>query len=170
MSIFIGVGSNISQDKNILKALALLQKSLKVIKTSTFYQTKAIGPQKQDSYYNGVWQIESTLPPEEIKFNILRKVENNCGRTRSSNKFAPREIDLDLLLYHDKMISYSEMKIPDPDLYSRNFIAFPLAELDPNLVIPDTKKTINAIISSMKKDNMVALVEFTQILKERIGK
>lgn len=169
MSIFIGVGSNIEPEVNILKALDLLAEQVKVIATSNFYLTKPIGNLDQDPYYNGVWEIETELAPAILKFAVLRKVEENCGRSQSTDRYAPRKIDLDLLLYHNETITSPELRLPDPDIYQRDFIAFPLFEMKPELLIPDTKTSINAIISGMNKHDMELLVGFTVRIQKKIN-
>ena len=72
---------------------------------------------------------------------MLRTIENGLHRNRESDKYASRTIDLDLLLFGNMVIHEEGLTIPDPDIYNRSFIAFPLSELNPDLIMPDTKKT-----------------------------
>ena len=169
MKIFIGVGSNIQQERNITDALARLSKRVDIKGISTFYKTTPILRKDQDDYLNGVWQISTSMPPEELKFDVLRTIEKELHRNRESDKYAPRTIDLDLLLYGDMVIHEENLTIPDPDIYKRSFIAFPLSELNPDLVMPDTRKPLSDILSVLSNDNMTLDITFTESLRRMVG-
>ena len=125
---FIAVGANIEPEKNIRAALTMLQQQTQVIGSSTFYRTKPIGRRDQPAYINGVWQIETELPPTEVKTRLLLPIEQQLGRVRTGDKFAPRTIDLDLILYDDLVLDDSDIKLPHPDI-ARPFVYFPVVEL-----------------------------------------
>ena len=82
------------------------------------------------------------MQPLDLKYKLLREVENELGRERSSDKYAPREIDLDILLYGDSVINENGLVVPDPEIGERAFLAIPLCDLDPELVVPGTGKSI----------------------------
>jgi hypothetical protein len=75
--------------------------------------------------------IETNQPPVAVKVTVLRRIEETLGRVRSEDKFAPRTIDLDLLLYDDVAMSSDMLVLPDPDLACRPFLAIPVFELEP---------------------------------------
>ncbi len=132
--IFIGVGSNIEPEKNLTHSLQLLNESMPVRAISTHYRTSPLnGRSEQDDYINGVWKIESELSPSDLKKLVLSPIEKACGRKRTSDKYASRPVDLDILLWGDMLIPGS---LPDPDLFTRPFLAFPLLELSPALILP----------------------------------
>jgi len=82
--------------------------------------------------------------PIEFKFCVLRKIESEMKRIRTENKYSPRTIDLDILLFKDEIINNCEITIPDPDIYDRNFLFAGLLYLNPSLVIyPENKPLIN---------------------------
>jgi len=166
---FIGVGSNIQPERNITDALVRLSKRVDIKGISTFYKTTPILRKDQDDYLNGVWQISTSVPPEKLKFGVLRKIEKELNRNWESDKYASRTIDLDLLLYGDLVIHEENLTIPDPDICKRSFIAFPLSEINPNLVMPDIKKPLIDILNALSKDNMIPDITFTESLRSMVG-
>lgn len=128
---YISVGSNIDPEESITAALALLGRQIPVTRVSTFYRTKAIGDSgdsAQPDFLNGVWEVRTEREPRWIKYDVLLPIETACGRRRTADKFAPRTIDLDLVLYGDAEINESDMTIPHCDLI-RPFVCGPLLEL-----------------------------------------
>ena len=165
---YIGVGSNIEPESNITDALARLSKHVDITGISSFYKTAPLLRENQDNYLNGVWQISTSTLPGDLKFGVLRGIEKELHRKRESNKYAPRTIDLDILLYDDMVMQEDNLTIPDPDICKRSFIAFPLSELNPDLVMPDTKKLLIDILSVLSKENMIADLAFTERLRRMV--
>jgi 2-amino-4-hydroxy-6-hydroxymethyldihydropteridine diphosphokinase len=167
-TVYIGVGSNINPKKNIIKALNLLQKQSEVAVAgiSSFYSTVPINRVDQDNFLNGIFEIRTTVAAESLKLNILGSIEIELERERNKDKFASRTIDLDILVYGD--LDSEALRIPDPDIYTRNFIAVPLRELNPRLVLPDSGKTISDLPISTNTDSMQTEQDFTELLRERI--
>jgi dihydroneopterin aldolase/2-amino-4-hydroxy-6-hydroxymethyldihydropteridine diphosphokinase len=166
---FIGVGSNIEPERNITDALVRLSKHVDITGISSFYKTAPFLRKNQNNYLNGVWQISTSIPPGELKSGVLRTIEKELHRSRESDKYAPRTIDLDLLLYGDMVIHEGDLTIPDPDICKRSFIAFPLYEINPDLVMPDTKKPLIDILSALSEDNMIPDTTFTERLRRMVG-
>lgn len=137
-TVYIAVGSNIDPERHIPAALSRLHRRLTVTAVSTFYQTAPLGRPEQDPYVNGVIQVRTGLEPRELKFGVLRPLEAELGRRRGPDRLASREIDLDLVLHGDRVLSEPDLALPDPDLRERAFIAVPLVELAPDLTLPDT--------------------------------
>jgi dihydroneopterin aldolase/2-amino-4-hydroxy-6-hydroxymethyldihydropteridine diphosphokinase len=129
---FIAVGSNVAPEENIPEAFGQLRNHARVIACSTFYRTPPLNRPEQPAFINGVWEIETGLLPRAMKFDLLRPIEARLGRVRSKDKYAPRPIDLDILLYGAWVMDEEDLRIPDPDIYSRAFLAWPLYELAPN--------------------------------------
>lgn len=121
---FIGVGSNVEPEPNIVSALELLRSRARVTGSSTFYRTEPIGRPGQPTFINGVWRIDTALSPRQIRNELLRPIEEELGRRRCADKFAPRTIDLDLLLCDDLVVD----GLPHPDL-ARPFVCGPVHEL-----------------------------------------
>lgn len=166
--VYIGIGSNIDPELYIEKALDLLKKKVEVTGISSFYLTKPIFNKDINDFVNGVCQVNTALEPEKLKFDILKKIEKKLHRKKTKEKYSSRTIDLDLILYGNRIINTDKLKIPDPDIYTRAFISIPLYELDPKLILPDTGKYINEIINNFNTDGMTPMNEFSIYLKKII--
>lgn len=147
---FIGIGSNIEPEANIQRAVARLARELRITGVSTFYRSEAIGEKPQPAFVNGVVAVETPLPPLELKLKVLRRIEAELGRQRSADKYAPRTIDLDLLLYDDLVLDTPELTLPDPHISERACIAVPLAELAPQLRLPGTGESISEVARRLR--------------------
>lgn len=130
MFCYIGIGSNLGdREKYIKNAIEKLKKTegVEVKKISSIYETEPVGGMKQGKYLNGVIKIETWLKPHDL-MTKLQEIEKQSGRIRSV-KNAPRTMDLDILLYGDKKIDESGLKIPHPKMYEREFVMKPLKEI-----------------------------------------
>ncbi|AOL16753.1 folate biosynthesis protein [Sulfolobus sp. A20] len=168
---YIALGSNISPEENIKKALKLLKERLGALKISTVYLTKPLPPFiSQPNFYNCVVETNASLDPYNIKFNILRGIEKELGRVRDPNdKFAPRTIDLDLILYGNLIVNSKDLVIPDPEIEKRPFLALPLYELNEDLVIPGINKSIKEIVKKFSENiDMTPLYDYTEKLRREI--
>lgn len=166
--IFIAVGSNIEPEQHISRALRLLAGGVTVRASSTFYRTAALGRGEQPRFLNGVWRIETSLSARELKFAVLREIESKLGRIRTADKCAARTIDLDILLYDDSIIRESDLYIPDPDVRTRPFLAVPLLELSPDLVMPDTGEPLAALVDPVSRTGLEAVDGITRQLRAMI--
>jgi len=168
IEVYVAVGSNIEPEKNISAALEKLQQYVRVKATSTFYRTMPIGRPEQSAFLNGVWLIATGKPARELKFEVLRKIETELGRVRTSDNYAARTIDLDIALYGNAVINEPDFRIPDAGIRQRPFIAVPLLELKPSLVLPDTGEKLAALLSDKSCQDLEPVYSFTESLKERI--
>jgi 2-amino-4-hydroxy-6-hydroxymethyldihydropteridine diphosphokinase len=116
----IGIGSNIRADLNIQKILELLAHDVEIIQVSQMVQTKPIGIANQPDYTNGAVRIRTNLDQTELTA-YLKQLEDLMGRDRNPEKFGPRNIDLDILIWNNTVI--------DQDYYSRDFLRNSAAEL-----------------------------------------
>lgn len=123
----IGVGSNIAPFKYIPAAFTLLKQRQRIIASSTFYQTEPLGRPDQPAFINGVWAIQTTTPPLRLQ-KQLHDIEDQLGRIRTSDKYAPRVIDLDLILHGREQCHTQKLTLPHPDL-NRAFVLGPTVEL-----------------------------------------
>ena len=112
-TVIIGVGSNIKAKTNIPQMLEILKEKVTVLKVSEFIITKPIGILDQPDFTNGVVKIESDLSQEELNL-LLKGIEDLMGRERKSPKFGPRCIDLDIVVWNNKIV--------DDDYYTRDFL------------------------------------------------
>jgi 2-amino-4-hydroxy-6-hydroxymethyldihydropteridine diphosphokinase len=165
---FVSVGSNVEPEENVSKAIGLLKKQVRIIGISTVYLTEPVERPGQPAYYNCVIAIDTPLAPLELKQTVLRPIEDELGRVRGEDRFSPRTIDLDLVLYEDLIIKSAELTLPDPEIRTRPFLAGPLYELSPNLIMPDSKEPIAKIAARIRGNGMKPLVAYTNRLIREI--
>lgn len=165
---FIGVSSNINPAENVREAIRLLSKEEHISGISTVYETLPEGGLNQPRYFNCVVEIETKTPPEELKYKVLRKIEKDLGRKRSRNKYASRAIDLDLILYDNLVLKTDDFTLPDPHIASRPYLAIPLCELSPELVLPGSGLRIKELASNLSREGMQPLNNYTKLLKKEI--
>lgn len=154
---YIGIGSNLgSAITNCRQAIALLNEhpKIKVISRSSFYETEPVGPQDQNWFINAVVEIKTDLEPLSL-LDALLAIEVEMGRIREE-KWGPRIIDLDILLYGNLTLNNSRLEIPHPEMIYRRFVLAPLAELTPNSIHPTVKKSIQQLLSELPEDKKVA--------------
>jgi dihydroneopterin aldolase/2-amino-4-hydroxy-6-hydroxymethyldihydropteridine diphosphokinase len=163
---YISIGSNIHPAENILQSLRLLIIQVQITNISMVYLTEATERPDQPNYYNLVIEIETVLSPFELKQEVLRQIETGLGRERTLDKSAPRTIDLDLILYADLVIESDELTIPDPQILTRPFIALPLSELAPELLVPKYNVTAKELAVQMQVHTMQVLAEYTVLLRK----
>ena len=164
VDVFLAVGSNIDPERHIRDALTHVKSLARVTGVSMFYRTHPLGPPGQPPFLNGVWRIETSTPAHKLKFDCLRSVEMELGRVRTADKYAPRTIDLDLILYGQAVIDEPGLKVPDPDICTRAFIAIPVLELAPDLVLPDVEERL-ASVTRVGVAGMEPVKEFTERLR-----
>lgn len=108
------------------------------------YTSPAFGPPGQPDFLNAAALVETELPPLAVR-DRLREIESALGRVRTSDRYAPRPIDLDLILFDDLVIDTPPLRLPDPDLLERAYLAVTAAELDPTLPHPETGEPLGAL-------------------------
>ena len=165
---FIAVGSNVDPLIQIPEALRLLAQRVTIIAISTFYQTKAIARPEQPDYRNGMFKIQVEMSPMDLKMNVLRDIEHKLGRIRTSDPLAARTIDLDVVLFGDLDIDEEGLRLPAPDVRERPFVAVPLLELAPDLIMPDTQEPLASLQSARGGASLMPDKTLSQTLKERI--
>jgi len=171
---FIAVGSNIEPQKNILAALMALQQEVHIVASSTFYRTEAIGRPDQPKFVNGVWCIDTDLPAAQMGHEVLKSVEARLGRVRAEDRFAPRTIDLDLVLYNDVQVSRDDLILSHPDI-ERPFVYLPIIELlsqECEWISTELRERIRRLLPQepCATDVGEPLHKFTQQLRTRLRK
>ncbi len=134
---FIGLGSNIHPRRNFLKlALSELtrQGRCEIVRKSSLYETKPLGDRAKTNFLNMVIELHTKLAPKEL-FLLLKEIERTLGR-KPRERWADREIDLDILLVDDIVSIDETLTIPHPRITERDFVLVPLLEIDPEMVNP----------------------------------
>jgi 2-amino-4-hydroxy-6-hydroxymethyldihydropteridine diphosphokinase len=150
----IGLGSNLGDREAILNgAIAALGNTAGVVvrKVSSFHDTAPVGgPPGQGMFKNAAAAVETTLDPLAL-LHVLQDIEARFGRVRTV-PWGERTLDLDLLLFDDRIIDTPELCIPHPRLATRRFVLEPLAEIAPEAVEPISKRTIAGILAGLDQD------------------
>lgn len=134
---FVALGANLedpaAQVRAALEALAALP-GVRLIRASSLYRTAPVGVTGQPDYINAVAEVSTDLPPGELLAALFR-IEEQFGRERHY-RYAPRTLDLDLLLHDELVLHTQELTLPHPRLHLRAFVLVPLAEIAPDLHLP----------------------------------
>jgi 2-amino-4-hydroxy-6-hydroxymethyldihydropteridine diphosphokinase len=151
------LGSNIgNREETLLKSIALLnEKAGNVIAVSSLYETEPWKMENAGGFINQAVEVRTQLSAEELMDTLLA-IEQSLGRTRNSEKYESRTIDLDILFYNNSILSTEKVKIPHPLLHQRNFVLEPLAEIAPAFIHPKLKKNITQLLLECKDSYTVA--------------
>jgi 2-amino-4-hydroxy-6-hydroxymethyldihydropteridine diphosphokinase len=148
---YISLGSNLGDRRNTLeRAIAALAETPRVVvrKFSSFRETEPVGgPPGQGMFLNAAAELETRLDPFRL-LRVLQEIEVRCGRVRTV-RWGARTLDLDLLLFEDRIIKTAELTVPHPRLRMRRFVLEPLAEIAPEAIDPETKRTVAELLASL---------------------
>jgi len=150
---YIGLGANLGdRETTIERAVRLLDDvdGVEVVAVSTLRETEPWGPVEQPPYLNGAAAVETALAPRAL-LEVLLDVERRLGRVRDGERYGPRTIDLDLLLFGDLELDETGLTLPHPRLHERRFALEPLAELAPAAVVPG-RGTATQLLASLQAD------------------
>lgn len=155
---YIGLGSNLSnprvQVSHAAKEIANISSS-HVIALSALYLSKPMGPQDQSDYINAVIALETSLSALQL-LDSLQAIENAAGRVRKDNRWGARILDCDILLFGNESIENDRLTVPHYGMKVREFVLLPLAEIAPNLHLPDGT-SINLLASEINNNGIVKL-------------
>jgi 2-amino-4-hydroxy-6-hydroxymethyldihydropteridine diphosphokinase len=129
---YVGLGANLGDREAAIRRAAEL---IGAVRLSSIRETEPWGVTDQPRFLNAVAETETELPPRALLTRLL-EVERQLGRVRGEERWGPRTIDLDLLLYGSEAIAEAGLTVPHPHLHERLFVLEPLAELAPDLVVP----------------------------------
>ncbi len=165
MLTYIGVGSNMGDAldhcRRAIRAIGADSRS-RLLQCSPFYRTEPVGMKDQNWFINAVVAAETSLSPHEF-LNFLLGIERRMGRERKE-RWGPRVIDLDILLFGDKILNEGGLEIPHPRMSERRFVLAPLWDIAPRLEHPVLHKTIADILSELEtKEKVLPVSETGQI-------
>ena len=156
------LGSNLGdRAENIRRAAASIAaiEGVEVLERSPIYETEPVGvlPENRERFFlNGVLIVNNSLEPG-LLLDRLHEIEDNMGRVRTNDRNAPRTIDIDILYAGDLRIEEARLRVPHPEWFSRRFVVQPLADVRPDLVLPDTDRTVGEVLLSLPDETKVVL-------------
>ncbi len=137
--VYIAIGSNLAsplaQVNAAVTALAAIPDS-RIVAVSSFYRTPPLGPQDQPDYLNAAVALETALQAESL-LDHTQRIEQQQGRQRKAERWGPRTLDLDIMLFGDAVIHSERLTVPHYDMKNRGFMLWPLYEIAPALHFPD---------------------------------
>lgn len=146
VTVYLGLGSNLGQRAvNLARAVHRLGDSLRLLRSSSIYETAPWGYTDQPTFLNCVLEAETALPPWQLLV-VAKNLEDEIGRQPSFH-YGPRLVDIDILLYGDLITDLPDLQIPHPRMSQRAFVLVPLAELAPGLTHP----TLNLSIAELAR-------------------
>ena len=156
--VYLGLGANLNQPvqqlDNAVAALAQLVSS-ENLTVSSFYTSKPMGPQDQPDYVNAVAKIITDLSPLAL-LDKTQAIELACGRVRKEERWGPRTLDIDILLYDELELESERLTVPHYGLHVREFVLYPLYELAPDLRLPNGQ-SINALLANVPLNGLTAI-------------
>jgi 2-amino-4-hydroxy-6-hydroxymethyldihydropteridine diphosphokinase len=152
IEVYIGLGSNLALPEKQLQAacvsLAALPDS-EFIQCSSLYRSQPMGPQEQPDYVNAVALIKTALSPDTL-LQQTQLIENQQGRTRKANRWGPRTLDLDMLLFGQQQLDSEYLIVPHYGMKLREFVLYPLFEIAPDLILPCGEKLSELVMKCPK--------------------
>lgn len=147
---YIAIGSNLAapleQVNAAVQALGEIPQT-RVVAVSSFYRTPPLGPQDQPDYLNAAVMLETGLYADTLLDNTQR-IELQQGRVRKAERWGPRTLDLDIMLFGDEVISTERLTVPHYDMKNRGFMLWPLFEIAPDLAFPDGS-SLKGVLASL---------------------
>ena len=152
---YIALGSNqaspLEQVSSALDALAAIPHS-RVVATSSFYRTPPLGPQDQPDYLNAAVVLETDLPAEAL-LDQTQRIELEHGRVRKEERWGPRTLDLDIMLFGSEVIHTERLTVPHYDMKNRAFMLVPLLEIAPDCRFPDGQ-AVAEILANLSQEGI----------------
>jgi len=152
-SVYLGIGSNLGdRKKNIENSkFRLIEYGIKILQSSSFYETLSWPNSKHPKYLNIVLKVRTSYDKLKL-LDICKKIEKSLGRKKAP-KNSPRECDIDIIDYANKFTNKG-INLPHPEMHKRNFVIFPLFEIDKNWVHPISRQNIKKIIFSLSNKDI----------------
>lgn len=152
---YIALGSNLDNpQQQVLRAITELDAlpGTHITAVSPWYRSAPMGPSDQPDYINGVAKLETDLSPLPL-LQALQNIEDTHQRVRQEH-WGARTLDLDILLYGDQIIDHPKLQVPHPGMATRNFVLLPLADIAPQLMLPN-KTSIAELLESCPSEGIV---------------
>ncbi len=153
--VLLGVGSNVgNRVGTCCAAIEKLRQSstIRNVEVSPFFETDPVGVTEQPPFINLAVVMATSQDPQEL-LKTLKTLEGTLGRVRRY-RWGPREVDLDILLYDDVVISTESLKIPHPEMHKRAFVLVPACEICPEWEHPVLKQTLSGLLATLNKNGV----------------
>ena len=140
-TVYLGLGANLNAPRKQIHAAVAALKALKDVEfvcVSHDYASKPMGPQDQPDYVNAVACVKTALEPEQL-LDLTQAIELEHGRVRKEERWGPRTLDIDILLFGNDVIDTPRLTVPHYGLTEREFVVYPLLEIAPTLVLPNNQ-------------------------------
>lgn len=153
--VYLGLGSNLErplqQLGQAIQSLTTLPHS-QLVAVSSLYASKPLGPQDQPNFVNAVARLDTALEPLAL-LDQLQQIERQQGRVRKAERWGPRTLDLDILLFGQQRLNLPRLQVPHYHLQAREFCLYPLAELEPGLILPDGR-SLQSLLAQVAKEGL----------------
>ena len=140
---YLSLGSNIQPETNLPRALELLDEAGIILKVSSAWESEAVGS-VGPNFLNACLLFDNPLPPNELKESVIHPIEAKLGRKRSNDKYAPRTIDIDIILFDDES--------SNEKFWTQAFVVVPLAEIYPEFQNPLTSESITQTATRLRRE------------------
>lgn len=151
---YIAVGSNMGRRRENccrgIEALAAAQ-GCRLVETAPCYRTAPVGYLDQDWFVNTMVKIETVLEPSDL-LSLLKSIENEVGRRPSGVRFGPRVLDMDILIYGDRIVGEPGLTVPHPRMHERRFVLVPFCDIDPGIVHPVLGEEMWVLLGRLGKE------------------
>ena len=157
-TVYLGLGANLNAPRTQLDHAVAALRALadcEFIGVSHYYASKPMGPQDQPDYVNAVAKIITDLSPLAL-LDKTQAIELACGRVRKEERWGPRTLDIDILLYDELELESERLTVPHYGLHVREFVLYPLYELAPDLRLPNGQ-SINALLANVPLNGLTAI-------------
>ena len=159
--VLIALGSNIEPVKNLPRAILLLNRECPVEAVSPVYAAEPVGSPEAPMFLNAATRIRTSLSPRDLKYGVLRPLEEELGRKRSADRYAPRPIDLDIAIFGSLVVDDPDrgLVIPDPEIATCAHLALPLADLEPHFRHPASGDTLAELAAVFAGSDSIRLFD-----------
>jgi len=156
--VFLGIGANLgNRENNIFLAVEKIRELIgPVINVSPVYETEPWGFKSENKFLNIVIEVETKIKPSGL-LGRLMMIESLLGRVRDGKQYTSRTIDIDILLYNNKVLETKVLVIPHPRMHERKFVLVPLCEIAPDMVHPVLKKNMRELLKECPDKSNVRL-------------
>ena len=161
MICYLGLGSNMDDRlMNLEKGIDMLseKKENKILAISDFYESEPMYNKSLNKFYNAVVKIKTTLTPNKL-LQLAKDIETQFGRIKSTERYSPRPIDIDILSCGSKIIKSRELVIPHPHIKERKFVLKPWSDIDSDYIIANENRKIKELLDRTLDDSILTKVK-----------